>query len=57
MTNLHVRHVVQTIVRHHVTPGFEKHHSHRATRLHVTNDELRDNIETSLLIRDGLDDA
>lgn len=57
VTNLHVGHVVQTVVSHHVTPRFEKHHGDRATGLHVTDDELRDDVQTSLLIRNGLDDA
>lgn len=57
MTNLHVRYVVQTVVRHHVTPRFEKHHGDWATGLHVADNELRDNVQTSLLICDGLNDT
>lgn len=57
MTNLHVRNIIQTIVGHHITPGFEKHHGERATGLHIADDEFCNHVEARLLIRDGLNDA
>lgn len=38
-----------------ITPRLEHHHRDWATRKCITDNQLRDNIETNLLIRDSLD--
>lgn len=40
-----------------VTPGLEHHHRDRLSGKGVTNDELSDDVEADLLVRDGLDHA
>lgn len=54
VANLHVRNVVETVIAQHVTPRLEQHHGNRAARKHVTEDHLSDNVETGLLVGNGL---
>ncbi len=57
MANLHVRDVLQPVVGKHVAPALEEHHSNRPAGEHVSDDQLSNNVETGLLVGDGLDDA
>lgn len=38
-----------------VAPGLEQHHCDGFARESISDDELRDNVEADLLVRDGLD--
>lgn len=57
VTELEVRREEQSLSHGDVTPGFEHHHRNRATGEGITDDKLGYNVETDLLVSDGLDDA
>ena len=56
-SRFHVRDVDETVVHGHVTEGLEKHHGDGAAGKHVTEDHLSDDVETGLLVGNGLDDT
>jgi len=45
---------VLTLSHGNVTPSLEHHHRDRASRKAVSNDQLSNDVETDLLIRDSL---
>ena len=57
MTKFEVGCKLQGLRHRDVAPGLEHHHSNRATRERITNDELGDDIEANLLVGDGLDNT
>ena len=57
MSDLHVRNKGETIGHEHVTPALEEHHGYGTARKHVTDDELSDDVEASLLTSECLDDS
>lgn len=57
VADLHVGHVGEAVVGHHVAPGLEEHHGDGAAGQHVAEDHLGDDVETGLLVGDGLDHA
>lgn len=54
VTQLHVLQEEQSLVHGNVTICLEQHHGHRASRLHVTNDELGNDVKTDLDVGCGL---
>ena len=57
MAELEVGREEQSLRHGDITPGLEHHHSNRTTGECVTNDKLGNDIETDLLVGDGLDDT
>jgi hypothetical protein len=55
MTELKVRSELQGLSHGDIAPGLEHHHGDGLARESVTNDQLRNDVETHLLIGDGLD--
>lgn len=54
VTKLHVLQEEQSLVHGNVTVCLEQHHGHGASRLHVTDDEFGDDVETDLDVGCGL---
>ena len=57
VADLHVRDVGKGVSHGHVTERLEHHHGNGATREHVTEDHLSDDVQTGLLVGDSLDDT
>lgn len=57
MSQLEVRRKRQRLRHCNVPPRFEHHHRDGTTGQHVPDDQLCDNVETNLLVCDGLDHA
>lgn len=57
VTDFHVRNIGETVVGHHVTPRLEQHHGNGAAGKHVTENHLGNDVQTSLLVGDGLNHA
>ncbi len=54
---LEITRELQRLRHGNITPCLEQHHRNRTTRKRVSNDELRDDVEPNLLVRNGLDHA
>ena len=52
-----VRSKLETLSHGDVSPSLEQHHTHRTTGKSVTDDKFGNDIETDLLVGDGLDDT
>ena len=57
VTELEIRREGEGLSHSDVTPRLEHHHGDRAAGEAITNDELGDNVQTNLLVGDGLDHA
>ena len=57
VSELEVRRELQRLRHGGVTPGLEQHHSDRTAREGVPDDELSDDVQPDLLVRDRLDHA
>ena len=54
MAKFHVRRVRESVVLHHVTVTLKHHHCKWSSWLHITDNELGDNIETRSIGGDGV---
>ena len=57
MTQFEVRTEGESLGHGDVTPGLEHHHSDGLAGEQVTDDQLSDDVQTDLLVSDGLDDT
>ena len=57
MTQLEVTRERQGLSHGDVTPGLEHHHSDGLAGEQVTDDQLSDDVQTDLLVSDGLNDT
>lgn len=57
MAELEVRRECQRLSHSDITPSLEHHHRYWATWQSIADDELSDNIQTNLLVGDGLNHA
>lgn len=57
VADLHVGLVLEAVIGKHVAKTLEEHHGHRPSWEHVTDDHLRDDVQTGLRVCHSLDDA
>ena len=55
MAKFEVRGEGQSLSHSDITPGFEHHHRDRSSGKTISNDQFGDDIETDLLVGNGLD--
>lgn len=54
VANLHVRDVVEAVIRDHVSVGLEQHHGNGSSGDHITDNHLGNDVETGLLVGNSL---
>jgi hypothetical protein len=54
VTKLQILTEIQCLGHDNVSKGLEYHYSNRVSRLNVTDDELSEDVETKLNVREGL---
>ena len=55
MAELEVARELKRLHHSNIAPGLEQHHRNRATGKGVADDQLRDDVQPDLLVRNGLD--